>query len=305
MPIDFHPLTTADCRNIQRAVLHTDFRNCDLNIVNLIGWRFLYDTETALHEGHLLIRFKINGHLAYLAPVTEGDWNAALRLMLDDANRQGHPFLMLGVCENSLAKLEAAMPGYFFATANRDYADYIYDRAKLETLSGKKLQSKRNFANRFEAKYPDWQAAPLTPDDIPQCTELALRWKTQKEGSSADDFTPLDKERRSILTVFEHWNELPVEGCVLRVGGQIVAFTYGGAVNADTFDVCVEKADAAYEGSFAMINREFVRMLPKQYVYINREEDLGIEGLRRAKLSYHPVQLLQKYSVMTKHPLGS
>ncbi len=304
MPIDFHPLTISDRDTVMRAVCHTDNRNCDLNFVNLIGWRFLYDTEMAVYEDTLIVRFKANGHLAYLAPVGHGDWTPILHAMLDDADAQGHPFLMLGVCENSIAKLEAAMPGYFFASADRNYTDYIYDRAKLETLAGKKLQSKRNFANRFEAAHPDWQAAPLTPDDIPQCIELESKWKTRKADEPDAEVQGYENERQALLTVFSHWDELPVTGCVIRTGGQIVAFSYGGPVNADTFDVCVEKADTAFEGSFAVINREMVRMLPSQYVYINREEDLGIPGLRKAKLSYRPSLLLNKYTVMTKHPLG-
>ncbi len=305
MPIDFHPLSVADSHDVQRAVRSTDFRNCDLNIVNLVGWRFHYGTETAIHDGSLLFRFRVNGHLAYMAPLTTADWAPALRAMLDDADRQGHPFLMLGVCENSLEKLEAAMPGYFYANCERDYADYVYERTKLETLSGKKLQSKRNYVNRFAANFPQWNASPLTEADIPQCIELEQKWETRKRDMAPDELSALEEERRAMLTVFDHWNELPVTGCVLRVGEQIVAFTYGGPVNHDTFDVCVEKADTAFEGSFAMINREFVRILPQQYVYVNREEDLGMEGLRRAKLSYHPFQLLHKYSVMTKHPLGA
>lgn len=305
MPIDFHPLGLHDREAIMSAVRNTENRNCDLNFVNLIGWRFLYDTELAAYEDKLIVRFKANGHLAYQAPIGAGDWTSALCAMLHDAELQGHPFLMLGVCENAIAKLEDAMPGHFFASADRNFTDYIYDRAKLETLAGKKLQSKRNFANRFEAANPDWQAAPLMPADIPQCIELEAKWKTRKTNESVTEAQGYQNERRSILTVFRHWDELPVSGCVLRAGGKIVAFSYGGPVNADTFDVCVEKADTAYEGAYAVINREFVRMLPPQYVYINREEDLGISGLRKAKLSYHPSLLLNKYTVMAKHPLGN
>ena len=81
------------------------------------------------------------------------------------------------------------------------------------------------------------------------------------------------------------------------VDGKVVAFTYGGPINYDTFDVCCEKADIDYDGAYAMINREFVRRLPEQYVLINREEDLGLEGLRKAKLSYQPKVILDKYTI--------
>ena len=112
-------------------------------------------------------------------------------------------------------------------------------------------------------------------------------------------------ERRSMSYVLDNWDNLGGMGGALRVEGRLVAFTFGAPVNYDTFDVCVEKADTEYDGAYAVINREFVRRVPEQYVYINREEDLGIEGLRRAKESYQPVMLLHKYTVMTKHPLGA
>lgn len=304
MPIPFHPLTLSDKALIQERVLHTERRNCDLNFMNLISWRFLYDTEVADYDGWLLFRFKADGHLAYLSPVGDGDWGEVMAALVDDSEHQGHPFLMLGVCQNALNKLDEVLPGYFYATADRSYTDYIYRRESLATLSGKKLQPKRNFANRFASHYPDFTTAPLTRELIPQCIELDEKWADQKAVETDAGRYTYEAERRSLLTVFENWEALDGRGLVLQTGGEIVAFTYGGPVNYDTFDTCVEKADTSYEGAFAMINREFARSLPEQYVYVNREEDLGIEGLRRSKLSYHPEILLQKYTVMTKHPFA-
>lgn len=304
MRIPFHPLTLADKDLIQQRVLHTECRNCDLNFMNLISWRFLYDTEVADYNGWLVFRFKADGHPAYLAPVGNGDWRSSVQEILEDAYQNGNPFLMLGVCENSLAQLENALPEYFYATADRSYTDYIYRREALATLAGKKLQSKRNFANRFARNYANYEFLPLTEDLIPECIELDRKWEELKtEENEAGRYT-YEAERRSLLTVFENWNALGGRGGVIRVNGKIVAFTYGAPINYDTFGICVEKADTSYEGSFAIINRDFARSLPEQYTLLNREEDLGIEGLRKAKLSYQPEILLQKYTVMTKHPFS-
>lgn len=304
MRIPFHPLTLSDKELIQQRVLHSECRNCDLNFMNLVSWRFLYDTEVADYNGWLLFRFKADGHLAYLAPVGNGNWQGIMSELIEDSRLEGHPFLMLGVCENSLNMLDQAMPGYFYATADRNYTDYIYKRESLASLAGKKLQPKRNFANRFANHYPDFETLPLTREFIPQCIELDTKWAGQKEVETDAGRYTYDAERRSMLTAFEHWEDLDGRGLILRVGGEIVAFTYGAPINYDTFDVCVEKADTDYEGAFAVINREFARSLPERYIYLNREEDLGIEGLRHAKLSYHPEILLQKYTVMTKHPFA-
>lgn len=304
MPIPFHALSINDKDLIQGRVLHTDCRNCDLNFMNVVSWSFLYSTEVACHEDWLLFRFMADGHMAYMAPVGNGNWTSIMSQLMDDARQMGHPFLMLGVCENSLTQLEAAMPGYFYAAADRNYSDYIYEREKLASLAGKKLQSKRNFANRFADRHPGYEVLPLTVEHMDECLALDLKWSAQKaEETDAGQYT-YDAERRSLMTVFDHWDQLGGMGAVLKVDGSIVAFTYGAPVNEDTFDVCAEKADTQLEGSFAVINREFARMIPEQYRYINREEDLGLEGLRRSKLSYRPAFLLNKYTVMTKHPLG-
>lgn len=300
--IPFHPLTIDDQATIRRLVYDTECRNCDLNFMNLLSWRFLYDTETTVHNGWLLFRFKANGHLAYLAPVGKGDWQPVVSDLLDDAARSGQPFLMLGVCEDSLANLHRAMPGCFYATCDRSYTDYIYLREALATLKGKKLQPKRNHANRFERLYPGYKYLPLTVDRIPECLELEQRWSEQKTENSAR--LSYADERQSMQTVFAHWDELDGTGGLLEVDGRIVAFTFGAPINRDTFDICVEKADTEFDGAYAVINREFARRIPETYTYLNREEDLGIEGLRRAKESYYPHRLLHKYTVMTKHPLG-
>ncbi len=304
MRIPFHPLTLADKDLVQQRVAHTECRNCDLNFMNLVSWRFMYETEVADHNGWLLFRFKADGHLAYLAPVGNGDWKSILGEMVEDADLEGHPFLMLGVCEDSLTQLDRAMPGNFYATADRAYTDYIYKREALATLAGKKLQPKRNHVNRFLNRYPQYEVLPLTREHIAACIELDKQWAEQKIVETEAGRYTYEAEQRSLLTAFEHWEALGGQGAVLRVNGQIIAFTYGAPINYDTFDVCTEKADTRFEGAFAMINREFARSLPPQYTLINREEDLGIEGLRQAKLSYNPEILLQKYTVMTKHPFS-
>lgn len=300
--IDFHPLTLADKEIVQQHVLNTECRNCDLNFMNLMSWRFLYDTEVAVHGNWLLFRFKANGHPAYLAPTGQGDWKGVMSDLIDDAAQGGHPFLMLGVTEYTLTFLNEAMPDYFYATADRSYTDYIYSRESLSTLTGKKLQSKRNFAHRFEREHPDYEFVSLDPSMFAECMELEKQWSKNKDEDDVR-LTP-DEERRSMTYVMDNWDALGGIGGAIRADGKLIAFSFGGPVNRDTFDVCVEKADTNFDGAFTIINRDFVRHLPEQYIHINREEDLGIEGLRKAKLSYHPELLLHKFTVMAKHPLG-
>lgn len=297
-PIVFRPLALSDGEKIRRQVYDTECRNCDLNFLNLISWRFLYNTEVAFWEGWMFFRFFLNGRRAYLAPIGQGDWKIPLQVLMADAASQGVPFLMAGVCENSLSRLNEAMPGTFKAEADRRFTDYIYRRDVLSELAGKKLQPKRNLVNRFIRTYPNYEYLPLTPSLIPACLELERRWNAERVENKG--LSESIEERRSIETVFEHWEALGAIGGVVRIDGQVVAFTYGSPINYDTFGVCVEKADVSYEGAYAFINREFARHIDPRFVYLNREEDLGLEGLRRVKLSYQPEVLLHKYHVVAK-----
>lgn len=302
--IPFHTLNIEDKTLIQQYVFPSEMRICDLSIMNLVCWQFLYNTEVAFYKNFLLFRFYSDGHLAYLVPVGNGNYKEVLSDMMEDAKQHGHPFLMLGVCEASFAMLDEAMPGYFYATSDRHYSEYIYSRQTLSTLAGKKLQAKRNFVNRFVNQYPNYQFSALTPNLFAQCLELDSQWMKNKEFENEEERIDSQHERRALENAFKYWNHLSALGGVLSINDEIVAFTYGSPINHDTFDVCVEKADTRYEGIFQTINRDFVRSLPEQYVHINREEDMSIPGLRHSKLSYHPEILLHKYAVMTKHPLG-
>lgn len=292
--IPFQPINLADKERVQKYTLPARRRNCDLSFANLYSWRFLYRTEIAEQDGFLLFRFYADGQPVYMMPVGAGDVATVVEALIDDAHRLEVPFRMLGVCINMRAELEAAFPGRFTFTVDRDYSDYIYLRTDLATLRGKKFQPKRNHINRFKASYPDYEYKELTPALVPECLRLEAVWC--KENDCEQD-EALRAERRSMTDALTHSAELDLLGGVLHVHGDIVAFTYGAPINNETFDTCVEKADTNIEGAYAMINYEFANHIPEQYTYINREEDLGLEGLRKAKLSYQPETLLEKYIV--------
>lgn len=300
----FRDIDYGDRALVQQYTFGAECRNCDFNFMNLMSWRFLYATQLSVHRDMLVFRFRFDGRLAYLPPlcpppyVPEQHAEAYAAVLLDmvtDAESQGHPFLMMGACEGMLNRLRSVLPGRFQATTDRTFTDYIYHRESLATLAGKKLQSKRNHANRFEREFPDYEYRPLTPDLIAECWRLEEEWAARHGATKAR--LDADDEQHSMRRVFKHWDELGAMGGVILVGGKVVAFTFGGPINYDTFDVCCEKADTDYDGAYAIINREFVRRIPSQYTLVNREEDLGIEGLRRAKLSYQPAILLDKYTI--------
>lgn len=299
--ITFKDITIQDKDTITAYTMNSCRRNCDLSFSNLCSWRFLYNTQFAIVDGFLVFKFWAGGELAYMMPIGEGDLKKVLNDLIEDAHRENEPFCMLGVCSCMREELEAIMPGQFTFTADRDYADYIYLRSDLATLKGKKFQSKRNHINKFRNMYPDHEYTPITPDKIQECMELEAKWC---KANDCDKQEGTGNERRALTYALEHFEELGLTGGILYVNGEIAAFTFGMPINKETFGVHVEKADTNIEGAYTMINYEFANRIPEQYTYINREEDLGIEGLRKAKLSYQPETILEKYMVCLKeHPV--
>ena len=215
--------------------------------------------------------------------------------MIAEAEAMEVPFCILGVSPKMKDELDAVMPGRFNYVINRDYADYIYLRSDLASLKGNKLQPKRNHVNKFIRNYPDFTYHELTPEFVPQCLAFERQW--ERRNVTPEEAQALEDERKSMTFALTHFDRLDLRGAFICVNGKMAAFTFGAAINDSTFDVCVEKADTDIEGVYAMINYEFSRHLPENYVYINREEDLGLEGLRKAKLSYQPCEILEKNMV--------
>ena len=294
--ISFKDIELQDKDLISSYTLNSPRQNCDLSFSNLCSWRFLYNTKFAIMDGFLLLKFWADGELVYMMPIGNGDLKKALDAMIEDASQEGESFCLLGICAGMCAELEDYMPGKFHFTADRDYADYLYLRTDLATLSGKKFQSKRNHVNKFKKTY-NYEYTPITPDRIQECLDLEAEWC---KVNNCDQQEGTGNERRALIYALHHFDELGLSGGILHVDGKIVAFTFGMPINQAPFGVHVEKADTSIDGAYAMINYEFANRIPEQYTYINREEDLGIEGLRKAKLSYQPAIILEKYIACLK-----
>ena len=299
MKIPFKPIEIEDRDIITSFTIPSNYKNCDYSFANICSWRFLYDSEFAIVNGSLLIRFWIENktRVAYMTPTGQGNLKQAIDLLEADSLEQGHPLCMLGVTPDAKEELEKAIPGGFFYIPERNYFDYIYLREDLATLKGKKYQAKRNHINKFNKKFA-YEYIPITPELVPECLQLECKWyKANREDNDEED---LNDERRSIIYALNHYDELGLIGGAICVDHQIVAFTFGAPINHNTFGVHVEKANVNYEGAHAVINKEFASHLPEKYTYVNREEDLGIPGLRQAKLSYNPFILLEKSAAIKK-----
>lgn len=297
--IDFHRVSLKDRDKILEFSEINPHMNCDFSFANLYNWGFYYKTEVAYHNGYMIIRFESDDpeRPAYLIPVGDHGLTKVLEDMEMEMREQNQQMLtLMAVSDEAVEELRKTHPENIHVLSSRDYSDYIYLREKLATYSGKKLQSKRNHVNKFKRLYPDWKYEEITKDNIQECIEVEERW--YQASAQTSDIT---EERRMVMTALREYDEIGLRGGCIRVEDKIVAFTLGMRINKECFDVCIEKADTNYEGAFTIICQEFAKRIPEQYIYVNREEDLGIEGLRKAKLSLKPAKLLTKNTVVLRY----
>lgn len=265
-------------------------------------WQTTLRSAWVIVDGFLIIRFAIDGgkKIGYMQPI--GMYGATsfghiIPQMAEDANIHGQRFRVIGVTKEGYDVLKSCHGGLFALHSDPSYEDYIYERISLATLAGKRLQPKRNHINQFLKRHPEYQYRPLTEDQFEECLKLDCRWR-EAHGDICQDITP---EREAMLRAFENFEVLELQGGALYINGRMVAFTYGSPINYDTFCVHVEKGDSDVAGCYTMINRLFSESIDEEFKYINREEDLGIEGLRRAKLSYYPAFRQEKYTATYLH----
>lgn len=273
-------------------------RSCERTFANVYLWSRHYPVTWAIMENALVFKSQDATHLSWAYPAGEADAvKRALSVMEAYSEEQGYEFSMYSVTPEMFAQLETFFPGKFQIEYDRDEADYVYEREKLETLSGKKLHGKRNHINKFKSVHEDWDYETLTEDNVEECFQMALKWRNL---NGCEDDKEKNAEMCVSLNSLRLFRELNLVGGVLRVEGEIVAFTMGEKLCEDTFVVHIEKAYADVDGAYPMINQQFVQHECMDYQYVNREEDTGADGLRQAKMSYRPAFLEEKGYVTLK-----
>lgn len=291
--INFKQITLSDKRDIDAAFNGNIYRACDFCFANLYAWNARFKTVFAIEHRTIFLRFQdLDGQLYYMMPIGRMPLKDAFDLIMRDAVENKIPFQMKGITSRMWDNIQAEMPGRFRYLPDKDNYEYIYLSEKLIKLSGKKLQSKRNHINRFKADNPDWEYFPITTkEELEECSRMLDEW--EEVSISKVDFS---KRYDYIATkiMINQFFELQLQGGAIRVNGQIVAFSIGEQLTADSFVVHVEKAFSGINGAYTIINQQFIEHTASEFTYINREEDMGIENLRKAKMSYYPDILLEE-----------
>ena len=298
MNLNFIPITPEAHSIISAAVQQAHLSNCNYSLSNLCSWSELFHTHVAYTDQGVVVRY--NGFLglayALIVPADSPTLTCIIDSLRHDAATMGQPLHLVGIETALFQKLQSLYSSDIIFEERRSQNDYIYLRSDLALLQGKNYHGKRNHTNKFRTLFPHYRYEELAPRHFAQGMDLASRGALAAAKNDDVEQQSMHHERVSMQYVFDHWHLLHNIGGCLMVDDRMVAFTYGGAITPSLFDTCVEKADLDYPGAYAVINQELAIHLPPQFTHINREEDMGLEGLRKAKLSYHPAVLLPYYA---------
>lgn len=292
--LEFEPLKIDDVDWAKPLLTSSGNMGCEFNFANNLAWSRTYNLKRCRLGDLYILSAGENENLRFMLPCGSGDLKSAFDEMKKYSQSFSKPLEIYGITEKTMPIISEYFGNGFKIYEDRDSFDYIYSSEKMITLSGKKLHSKRNHLKRFESNY-DYTHSEICERDFDDC--IAFAAKSYNENLSYDDASAVG-EQYAIHTFFENFERLDMHGAVLRIDGKVCAFTLGSAINKSVCDINIEKADRNFEGSYTAICNSFAKLYGCNFEYINREEDLGLEGLRKSKLSYCPEFLLKKYRVI-------
>ena len=292
--LKFKTVTLCDKAWVDPIVMAENSPSADFNFGNIYIWDKYYKQLICRFEDRMITKLCYGKDRAFAFPIGSGPLGPAVEALRAFCAEKGYPLLLLGVTEKHREMLDALYPGCFEYEKDEDGADYIYSAEKLSTYAGKALHGKKNHCNRFEAEH-DWDFVPITRELIPGCLDMLEVW-TEENAARLD--SSIHDENDAIIRAFAAYEKLGLEGGVLRSSGTILGFSLGEMASPDTFNVHFEKAEIDVNGAYPMVCRELTRMVMQAHPglrYVNREDDMGLESLRKSKLSYKPEFLLEKY----------
>lgn len=293
----FKEIELSDKKWVDKLLAASNFRGTEYCFTTLYIWAAFYKTKICRLGDFLIIRSESADKLTYIFPAGSGDLKEAIRFMEEDAAQHNKLFL-LSIPSEAINTFESTFHGQFHIEPVRDMFDYIYNSSDLISLSGKKYQPKRNFISRFKKSY-NWSYETIDPSDPSHCAEQLKECLKMNEEwcriNGCNHSESMQKEVCAIRKSIRDFIPLELRGAILRNDGNIVAYTIGEPLNSDTFIVHAEKAFYTVTGAYPTINQMFAEHEAYDFAYINREDDAGDEGLRKAKLSYHPAFMVEKY----------
>ncbi|MGL6106566.1 DUF2156 domain-containing protein [Romboutsia sp.] len=277
-----------------------DYEACEYCFVTLYLWQHVYKTKYYIGDDFAIIMAEYEGNSFSILPLAKKEkLPEVIDFTIEHFKESNKKIYFRGITKEVADLLQEGYPQKFDYTEERDLFDYIYDGESLRTLGGKKNQKKRNHLNYFLKEYEGrYEYKLLNEENFDECLNLMKKWADTKEDNDEYD-EGMDDELVGIKKIFEDYknlkDKLKVAG--VYIDGELAAFTMGEYLNSNMALVHIEKADASIRGLYQYINQQFIVNEFENVEFVNREEDLGIPGLRKAKLSYHPIRFVEKYTV--------
>lgn len=292
----FHMVTLEDKDWINEIFKKQKRLPCEYSFGNIFTYTAKFPIYVTNVDGCFLSKCVIDGKSIYCFPRGDGDTKKAIDFAIEDAEKDGQKCRFFAMQEKDKEFLVAEYPDRFEIFEDRDGMDYVYNSEDLINLKGKKYQPKRNHISFFEKTY-HWEYESMNSENVHECVEMSENWLYQ---SAHTDKTDLEDELEIIRKVADNFDALDYKGGIIRIDGEIIAYAMGQELTEDTFCVHFEKAYPGIRGAYPIINREFVKNELSSYRYIDREDDVGSENLRKAKLSYYPAFLIEEYEAELK-----
>jgi len=292
--LNFKPIIMKDKDIFDKYLIPYTFNTCEYSFTNLIMWKNACAIQYTIFKNSLIIKkMDFDGTLHFMQPIgyRKEDLKEIVEILEGYKVEGEFDFLFKDAEEDFVSDLKDIFGDKYSIEEDRDNFDYIYESEKLISLSGKILHKKKNHLNYFIKNYK-YQDVEITDELIKPCMKAAREWCCK---NSCRGY--LLYELRAIEELLINRDKLNIIGMAIYVDGKISAFTLGEIVNENMAIIHVEKADSDIRGLYNYINRTFVEKYLKDIPYINREQDLGMEGLRKAKLSYSPSNFSKKYVI--------
>jgi len=281
-------ITIENYDRISDFLKNDDEHSCENSFVNLLIWQKAYKNQFKLYDDCFILYSESSDNRLYRLPFCDDFVKGFNRILELNSGALPTFWAQDGLRFDKFKKLYGDK--YEFIE-KRDAFDYVYNRTDLSELSGKKYHSKRNHIASFSKKY-NWCYEKISSANIKKVIKCSERWY-ELNNDKMDKYMTFEKE--GVNTLLNNMDVLKVKGGAIKVNDEIVAFTLGTEINSQTFDIHIEKALPDFSQAYTVINNKFALNELSKYQYINREDDMGIEGLRKAKLSYKPDFMIKKY----------
>ena len=264
----------------------------EFTFTNLFIWRYAYQMKVSRFQNFLCLLSDRGKDPFFFPTIGEGDVIECYRMLLRYLEQKGGFPTAGRVPETVVNQINWEAAG-MAAELDRSQCDYVYLALDLILLQGRRYHRKRNHIKQFKEKY-SYQYIPISPEWIPECLRMEREWCNLR---NCEVVPGLVNESVAIKEVFTHFEKLNIKGGAILINGKVEAFTFGEPLNPETVVIHIEKANSDYEGLYAVIHQAFLENHWSAFRYVNREQDLGEEGLRKAKESYFPHHMINKYRI--------